>query len=536
MVCHFKRVLTLSILLAAAASTVFPAPKFRRDDPLRVEPAPMSLAKAEPRKVDALFDFVLQSVRPNPRPPVPAEAVNTLGEVPDSNWFTNRHARRRLTREQLQAGPGANNAPIAPFVIVALKTEGITPGFQMTDAKGRFYFVKPDPYTNPELATSADVIGSRFFYALGYNTPENYIAYVKQGDVSISKDATVTGLSGKPRPMTKKDVELVLSNIPRQPDGAMRVVASLRLPGRFLGPFKYEGTRTDDPNDITPHERRRDLRALHVLCAWLNHTDAKAGNSADTLVEEKGIKFIRHYLIDFGAILGSDSDMPKNARFGNEYILPSGKEALKDMFSFGLRSPAWERADYPDQKAIGRLESEVFDPEKWVANYPNPAHLSRLPDDEYWGAKQVMAFTNDDIRAIVETGQYSDKTVVDYIVKTLIERRDKIGRTYFAKVLSLDNFRSADGELKFESLQTKYGFQANRNYEVQWSKFDNETGTHAPLPGSTSFRLPHELTSGPNGQYYAATIQEAGRPNKKVIVYLRKSPGATEVVGIDRTW
>ena len=57
----------------------------------------MSLAKAEPRKIDALFDFVLRElVRPNPRPPVPAEAVNTLGEVPDSNWFTNRHARRRL--------------------------------------------------------------------------------------------------------------------------------------------------------------------------------------------------------------------------------------------------------------------------------------------------------------------------------------------------------------------------------------------------------------------------------------------------------
>ena len=531
MVCHFKRVLTLSL----AGSSSVGAPKFRRDDPIRAEPAPISLDKAAFRKINAIYDFVLQSVRPDPRPPVPAEAINTLGEVPDSQWFTNRHGSHRLTREQLQAGPGLENAPTPPFTVVALKTEGITPGFQMTDSKGRFYFVKPDPWTNPELSTSADVIGSRFFYALGYNTPENYIVYVKRGDVSIAKEATVTGLSGKPRPMTKKDVERVLADIRQKPDGSMRVIASYRLAGKFLGPFKYEGTRTDDPNDIVPHERRRDLRALHVFCAWLNHTDAKAGNSGDTLVEEKGIRFIRHYLIDFGAILGSDSDMPKNARFGNEYILPNGKEALKDMFGFGLRSPAWERADYPDEKAIGRFESEVFDPEKWRANYPNAAHLSRLPDDEYWGAKQVMAFTNDDIRAIVETGQYSDKNVVDYMVKTLCERRDKIGRTYFAKVLSLDNFQATGGELRFDSLQTKYGFQATRNYEVQWSRFDNETGAHTQL-SNNSFRLPPELTSATNGQYYAATIQEAGRPNKKVIVYLRKNSGRTEVVGIDRTW
>ena len=235
----------------------------------------------------------------------------------------------------------------------------------MTDAKGRFYFVKPDPYTNPELATSADVIGSRFFYALGYNTPENYIAYVKQGDVSISKDATVTGLSGKPRPMTKKDVELVLSNIPRQPDGAMR--AWVQACGFPDGSSVHLNTKERVPTIqmiLRRTKRRCDLRALHVLCAWLNHTDAKAGNSADTLVEEKGIKFIRHYLIDFGAILGSDSDMPKNARFGNEYILPSGKEALKNMFSFGLRSPAWERADYPDQKAFWLLRVRGVRPGK----------------------------------------------------------------------------------------------------------------------------------------------------------------------------
>ena len=50
------------------------------------------------------------------------------------------------------------------------------------------------------------------------------------------------------------------------------------------------------PFDIVLHENRRDLRGLYVFSAWLNNTDAKAGNTLDTIVEENGVRFIRHYL------------------------------------------------------------------------------------------------------------------------------------------------------------------------------------------------------------------------------------------------
>jgi hypothetical protein len=78
---------------------------------------------------------------------------------------------------------------------------------------------------------------------------------------------------------------------------------------------------------------------------------------------------------------------------------------------------------------VGRFESDIFDPELWKPNYPNPAFDNRLPDDTFWAAKQVMAFSDQEIRAIVETGQYSDSKSVDWIAKCLIARRDKIGRT-----------------------------------------------------------------------------------------------------------
>jgi hypothetical protein len=530
-----KRLLTLSLALLWLDQGAGRAEKFFPDDPIRSMPKPLPVQEIDSRKIDALYDFLWNSVRPNPRPPAPAGAVNTLGEVPDSEWFTNRHGQRRLTREQLQRGPGDSNLPVPPFVVVGAKTEGITPGFRMKDAKGRLYFVKPDPVSNPEMSTAADVIGAKFFYALGYNTPENYIVNVRRSQLSVSREAVVE-VAGRRRPMTDKEIPVMLDKVPRRHDGFYRLMASLAIPGELIGPFRYEGTRSDDPNDIVPHERRRDLRGLQVFCAWLNHTDSKSENTLNTIVEENGTHYVRHFLLDFGAILGSDSDMAKDARFGHEYIFPEAGKALKAMMSLGLYSPDWEHAKYPKLKAVGRFESKLFDPETWKPNYPNPAFLSRQPDDEYWAAKQVMAFTDEDIRAIVETGQYSDPRAIDTITVTLIERRDKIGKTYFSKVLPLDHFMVSNGRLCFEDLAVKYNFAVPRQYEVTWSRFDNKTERHTPLSGESSFRLPGQLDRAEEGSYFAASVHASGDERKTVTVYLRKRDRTVEVVGIERKW
>ena len=95
--------------------------------------------------------------------------------------------------------------------------------------------------------------------------------------------------------------------------------------------------RSDDPNDIIPHEHRRELRGYRVFCAWLNHDDSRAINSLDMIEGPEGRKYIRHYMFDFGSILGSGSIIAQVPRAGNEYIL-EWAPALKTLFTlvFGV--------------------------------------------------------------------------------------------------------------------------------------------------------------------------------------------------------
>lgn len=530
---HLQRHFAKVLLGGLTISTGFGAGvRFYPDDPVAHAPQPRPAGDLPERKTDALFDFVYQSFSPPAVKTGPSLGVNTMGEVLDSEWFTNRHARHRMSIEELKRGPVTQEPPQPPFTVVGAKTDGITPGFRMKDGRGRLFFVKPDPVTNPEMATAADVIGSKFFYAIGYNTPENYLFFASPEELKLGKEATVTGASGRKRSMSQRDLNSVLRKAPRRKDGKIRFMGSLAVPGKPIGPFRYTGTRSDDPNDYIPHEQRRDLRGLAVICAWLNHTDAKSVNSLDSLVEDSGVKYVRHFLIDFGAILGSDSDMPKNARFGNAYIIPETGPALRDMADLGLGVTEWEKAKYPKMREVGRFESKIFDPEKWVPNYPNPAFLQRQPGDEYWGAKQVMAFTDQDIRAIVETGEYQDPQATEYVTATLKARRDKIGRAYFEKVFPLEDFQVEGGGLRFTDLAVKYGFAPKRSYDVQWSSYDNQTQQSTPMLGAAGAVIPASWSA--DGSYAAARISLPSAPAKGVTVYLRRRGGTVQVVGIDR--
>jgi hypothetical protein len=529
------RVLFLILIIAVLKSSAAQSPKFFADDPIQAMPPPLAVGQVVKKDINEAFDLLLRSKETKPHASKPAGAVNTLGEVPDSEWFVNRHALHRMTHDELKRGPRSSALPVPPFTVTEGKIAGVEHGFQMEDSKGRHYFVKLDPLKYPELATSADVIVSKFLYAAGYNTPENEVVYLTMADLHLSAKATMKAAAG-PRKMTWTDLKEIVDDAPHRPDGSFRIVASLAIDGKTIGPFEYEGVRRDDPNDIVPHEDRRDLRGLYVFAAWLNDTDMKPTNTLDTIVPDKGVRFIRHYQIDFGNSLGSDGDAPKDPRLGHEYLIPTPTAALEQILTLGVRPAPWEVVDFPKQRSVGNFDSAVFEPDNWKPNYPNPAFLSRLPDDDYWAAKQVMAFDDGDIAAIVETGRYSDPQAARVMARILAERRDKIGRTFFSKVLPLDHFRVENGELVFEDLAVKYRFHPSRSYGVHWSSFDNIQQKHTPISGSTSNRLPAAATQAAPGAYFSAAIAASGDPLKPVTVYIRKEGTGYKVVGVDRTW
>jgi hypothetical protein len=187
-----------------------------------------------------------------------------------------------------------------------------------------------------------------------------------------------------------------------------------------------------------------------------------------------------------------------------------------------------------DIQRLNGIEADKFDPVHWVPEYPNAAFENRLPDDEFWAVKQVMAFTDEDIRAIVRTAEYTDPKAEEYLVRTLILRRDKIGRAFLERVLPLDNFsvqrEGAVWRLVFEDLGLKHGTAKTRELRVEWLELANSTGGCTPIAGASGFELPRATAP-----YIAADIVEAGG-RRAVTVYVRQTGSTPEVVGIERRW
>ncbi len=525
----------LALLLLAAA--LLPAHKFYDDDPLVQEPKPRAVLKAENRKLSDLYDLFVHIFatpgehQPNKGEPIRALAVNTLGDPMEGAWWQKRHYFKTMSREELIRGPeyGTPPSPNGQWTIVSAKTEGITPGFVVVDSLKNSYFVKFDPLEHPEMASAADSISSRFFHALGYHVPANYLISFPIEKLDIRDDVTLTEVSGITRKMTRRDLQQLLLSVPKDKAGNYRATASAGLPGKTIGPPRWFGTRADDVNDIVPHEHRRDLRGLHVIDAWLGHDDSRAINNVDILSTEGGVQHIRHFQLDFGSTLGSATQKANSPRSGVYYF--SWKESAKLLFSLGLYLPYWASADYPHFPSVGRLEWKTFRPDRWVPEYPNPAFQNRLPDDEFWAAKQIMAFSDDDIKTIVSTGQFSDPKAAEWVIECLIKRRDKIGQTYFAKVLPLDRFAIVDNSLTWTDLGKKHNMHAPAAVNLQWSSFNNETSQKTALTGLTQATVP-----GARDGYFVADLVNPALPKQTISVYVRQLAGKPVIVGIDRAW
>ena len=536
--------LLVAAIVSCAQAVFTKPPHFYPDDPIAREPEPYDASKAQPYSLGNMYEMVVNLFVTSRYEPsgTRAQNINTIDEVPDSSWFTNRVGTTTVSIQDLVRGPNVGPPPDpSRWVIVREKTAGAHPGFTARDAKGETWFLEFDPPYFPEGATGAAEVATKFFWALGYNQVESFLTTFDPRRAEFDPNATIRRPSGARTAFTQDDVDAILERVARRADGTYRVIAGRLIRGKILGPFQYDGTRPDDPNDIVPHEHRRELRALHVFGAWTNLTDLKAANTLDALVTVDGRSIVKHYLQDVGSTFGMCNDLHE-WDLSYEYFIQADT-SWRRLVSFGFALSPWQTIQYVEYPSIGKFEGDRFDPRAWRPQTPTKAYLEMRDDDAFWGARRVGAFTDEMIRAIVHTGEYSDPAAEKYLADVLIERRDKITRTYLTAVNPIVSPRlDESGRLTFENAAVTAGAAPGpAAYRAAWFRLDNATGEVQPIAdtqsATTAMDAPRSLLTAAGGFVGAdISVESEGHASwrRPVRVVFRRSGEGWMLVGLER--
>ncbi len=121
--------------------------------------------------------------------------------------------------------------------------------------------------------------------------------------------------------------------------------------------------------------------------------------------------------------------------------------------------------------------------------------------DGYWAAKIIMAFKDEDIRAIIKTGKLSEAADEENIFTLLKERRDAIGRYWFSQASPAENFKLGGGKFSFSDLEAERGFQeSSSGWTLEGFAAEEKKGRKlGKLESSTpSFGIPDEWLKSRN--------------------------------------
>ncbi|MDB4943331.1 MAG: hypothetical protein JWP97_2865 [Labilithrix sp.] len=438
--------------------------------------------------------------------------VNAFDEVADSAWFTNRlgaapYDAALVTKGFCDKELDGDAAEDGAWPIDQGKPNGANPGFRVNVPGAGKFMLKSDPEGEGERATGATAIATRIYHALGWWSPCDSVVYFKPSSLKLKEGLQVTDNTGVTRKFDAAMLKKILDGAQHRGE-LVRMVASKWLPGRTIGPFTYEGKRKDDPNDVIDHEDRRDLRGARVVAAWLNHFDSREQNSMDTwmAVDAKNADstpgHVRHWYIDLGDCFGSQwAEDQISRRLGFSYYLDF-EHVTEDFLTLGLIERPWERA--VRKGTFGYFSTRDFDPDTWKGGYPNPAFVRMQEADAAWAARKIARFRDDLVVAAVKVGKYTDPGDGDFLVKTLIERRDIVLRRYLAKLSPIGEVKlSESGELCGTDLARYARVFDDRAFRYEARVFTGERsapGGSAPVraeaDGTVCVAVPHHVAEG----------------------------------------
>ena len=532
-----------TIVLTATLAVGGQTRRFYPDDPIWREPVTQDVKNARRYEPDLAYQTIENLFwRPGDRRlGQRAKNINTVDEVPDGPFFVNRAGRLPLTPALVARAANTNEGPAAgPWTVVSAKSDGVTPGFTIRDTANQLWFVKFDPPGWRAMATGSEIVAAKLFWAAGYHTAEYHIGQLKPANLAIGKDTRVTPPGEMPRHMQQSDIAWLLSRADRDADGSYRVILSKATPGRPVGRIAFHGTRSDDPNDIIPHEHRRELRGYFVFAAWLNHVDAKGINSLSSLITENGRSFIRHYLLDFGSALGSAAIGPREGWEGYEALLEQPGEIGTRVLSLGFKIPKWRTQDYFESPAIGRLPRDHadWDPQTWWPHITNAAFRHMRADDTFWAATKLAAITDDMIKAAVSEAKFGDPAAEAFLAKAIADRRLRILQAFLPKVNPLVDVAITDNRLTFRNIAVETAV-ADRapGYRALWYTFDN-LGDKATLVATTEeTQSPLPVPALPASEFIKVDISTVGGPEpwtRPISVYFRRNSAGWSLAGLER--
>lgn len=435
--------------------------------------------------------------------------VNSLDEVPDSAWFTNRYGPYARGPLEPLCSPSLllhpEDSPDGAWIIDQGKMSGATPGFRVNiPGKGKYMF-KADGTDQPELPTAASVVGAAIYHAAGFYTACEQIVYFRPSLLKLSP-----GLHYRHNRVEdamdfdQKALDDVLKQCSRR-GPLVRMHASAWIPGYTLGPFLYEGTRVDDPNDVIPHESRRDLRGARLIAAWIDHIDARDANSMDSWLADEGGNsdaspgHVVHYYLDTSDALGPQfASAGATPRLGYSYILSWGGMSM-DFLSLGAITHPW---DHPlgvhGYELFRSFDVATFVPDEWRMQYANPTFSNMTERDGAWMARILARFTPDKVRAIAAMAEFTDPKNTAHLAEVLEGRLLRILERYLTRLSPIGELR-VDGKdhlCGVDSAASRGLREAGRfHYRVRWSH-GGTLLTEMRGGGALCIRLPHIAGDG----------------------------------------
>jgi hypothetical protein len=431
----------------------------------------------------------------DPRSYPQALDVNSFDRVPKSSWYRGVAHDHHPLIDYRRDGP-----PQPPFQLTGEPPSSDSPdAISITDARGLPYELQPDVTDRPGMRTGAAVIASRLVHALGYRTPEVYIARSHTG----------------------------------------QRVAATRWPiGVDLGPTPIQFQRPDDPNDHLPHVDRRSLRALKLVTAWLDIVKMRPRMLRDAFVGKNAQGHVQHFILGLDSAIGVETYL-RAVKFAEDPDREDSNFFLR-VFSLGLSPKApgvLPRTVWP---SVGLFHERLL-PAKFSSSPPFEPMDRLQPGDLYWIAKRIASVPMDTIVKALEDAEL-EPGPVNYIFQVLHLRRAAIvawgyDRTTPCELLSIEK-KAGRRVLVLADLAIETGFVEadERSYTIGFydSNGDEISNAFNVQASSSIVRIP--LPEGLDQHPYVVARILARRDDHPMArpfdVHLRRGKGNLQVVGL----